>query len=161
RIEARASRVSDLRSSGVVVNHNVSCTEYQGWLVEALAQGSLDEGPAVLRAHPLTCPECAAVSSELRESWDAFGVALPLDPPAPLKDKARDAVLKRMAEERAVASRRRWLKLGEVPLAVVSGLLVTAATLSLLSGLIWGSTLPQGHLFFCAAIFTGLLVGAF
>jgi hypothetical protein len=66
-----------------------------------------------------------------------------------------------MDAERQSAERWRWLALGRVPLAVVSGLLVTAATLALLGGLIWGSTLPQGHLFFCAAIFTGLLVGAF
>jgi len=48
-----------------------------------------------------------------------------------------------------------------MPLAVISGLLVAAATLALLSGLIWGSSLPRGHLFFCAAMYTGLLVGAF
>ena len=40
-------------------------------------------------------------------------------------------------------------------------MLVAGATLALLGGLIWGSILPRGHLFFCAAIFTGLLVGAF
>jgi hypothetical protein len=66
-----------------------------------------------------------------------------------------------MAEERAAAPSRQWLAASQTPLAVVSGLLVAAATLSLLSGLIWGSSLPQGHLFFCAAMYTGLLVGAF
>src|SRR5262249_9315340 len=96
-----------------------------------------------------------------RESWEAFGRALPLEPPTALKDRTYRAVLNFIAEERASSFRRRWLKLGEVPLAVGSGILVTAATLSLLSGLIWGSALPRGHLFFCAAMFTGLLVGAF
>ena len=48
-----------------------------------------------------------------------------------------------------------------MPLAVLSSLLVTAATLALLGGLVWGSALPGGHLFFCAAIYTGLLVAAF
>jgi hypothetical protein len=66
-----------------------------------------------------------------------------------------------MAEERASAGLRRWLSAIQAPLAVGSGLLVAGATLSLLSGLIWASALPRGHLFFCAAIFTGLLVGAF
>jgi hypothetical protein len=48
-----------------------------------------------------------------------------------------------------------------VPLAVASALLVAAATLLLLGGLVWGTALPQSHLFFCAATYTGLLVGAF
>lgn len=54
--------------------------------------------------------------------------------------------------------RREWLR---VPLSVASALLVVLATMSLLSGVIWGSLLPEGHMFFCAAIFAGLLVGAF
>lgn len=143
------------------MKNKVSCTEYQAWLVEALAKGLTDEGPDEVHAHAATCSECQTASAEIRESWGAFGEARPLEPPATLKERARGAVLQLMAEERAAASWRRWLKIGEVPLAVASGLLVTGATLSLLSGLVWGSALPRGHLFFCAAIFTGLLVGAF
>src|SRR5262249_33093489 len=85
----------------------------------------------------------------------------PLHPPAELQQRVRREVLGLMADERRHGAWQSFLRLGNVPLAVVSGLLVTAATLFLLGGLIWGSTLPQGHLFFCAAIFTGLLVGAF
>ncbi|MFM7736051.1 MAG: hypothetical protein ACKPBU_08760, partial [Alphaproteobacteria bacterium] len=48
-----------------------------------------------------------------------------------------------------------------VPLAVASALLVAATTMLLLGGLVWGTKLPQSHLFFCAATYTGLLVGAF
>jgi len=70
-------------------------------------------------------------------------------------------VLERIAAERAQRAQRTWRETIQVPLAVGSGLLVAAATLSLLGGLIWASALPRGHLFFCAAIFTGLLVGAF
>jgi hypothetical protein len=44
---------------------------------------------------------------------------------------------------------------------VASALMVAAATLALLGGVVWGSLLPQGHLFFCVASLTGLLVGAF
>jgi hypothetical protein len=66
-----------------------------------------------------------------------------------------------MTEERGSALLRQWLRASQTPFAVLSGLLVAAATLLLLSGLIWGSSLPRGHLFFCAAIYTGLLVGAF
>ena len=66
-----------------------------------------------------------------------------------------------MAEERGNAPARQWRIASQAPLAVVSGLLVATATLALLGGLVWGSSLPRGHLFFCSAIFTGLLVGAF
>jgi hypothetical protein len=143
------------------VTHKVTCTEYQAWLVEALAKGESDEGPNDVREHAATCSECLTAFAEIRESWEAFGQAQSLEPPVALRQRTHEAVLKLMAEERAAASRRLWLRIGEVPLAVGSSLLVTAATLSLLSGLVWGSALPRGHLFFCAAIYTGLLVGAF
>jgi hypothetical protein len=90
-----------------------------------------------------------------------FSELPPLEPPAVVHEQTRQAVLRMMAEDGRVRWRTRIYDVGRVPLAVLSGLLVTAATLSLLGGLIWGSELPQGHLFFCAAIFTGLLVGAF
>lgn len=139
-----------------------TCADFEAWLVESLATASEECAADDLMAHAELCSGCKASAVEIRESWDAFRTSSPpLQPPAELKNRTRTAILSLMAEERAVASRERWRKVGEVPLAVGSGLLVAAATLSLLGGLIWGSALPRGHLFFCAAIFTGLLVGAF
>jgi hypothetical protein len=143
------------------VKHDVSCAESQAALVQALADGSDLAGGEALRAHAATCADCRAASVEIQASWEAFRELPPLEPPVVLRERTRGAVLELMAEERASVSRRGWLKAVQVPLAVGSGLLVAAATLSLLGGLIWASALPQGHLFFCAAIFTGLLVGAF
>lgn len=143
------------------MTRDVSCIEYEAWLIESLGDASRVEPPPALRTHAMTCPDCEATSVDLRASWEALGELPRLEPPAALRDRARQMVLRLMAEERAVASRRRWLSAGHVPLAVGSALLVAAATLALLGGVVWGSTLPQGHLFFCAAIFTGLLVGAF
>lgn len=138
-----------------------SCAEYQAWLVESVGMEHAVRTDATLDAHGVSCPACAAAAAELRASWDMFNDLPPLLPHQAVRARARTAVLDLMAAETKAAARRRWFAVGHVPLAVVSGLLVTAATLSLLSGLIWGSELPQGHLFFCAAIFTGLLVGAF
>lgn len=143
------------------MKHDVSCTEYQAWLVESLTGGRSHGQAAAFDAHAAACPECAVACGDLRTSWEMFGEMSPLAPPAILKEDTRRAVLRVMAEDRAAMARRRWLELGEVPLAVGSGLLVAGATLLLLGGLVWGSTLPQGHMFFCAALFTGLLVGAF
>jgi hypothetical protein len=142
------------------VKHIAACAEYQAWVIDSLAGATTPELSDALHAHARGCPDCAAATHELREGWDLFGSAPTLEPPAALRERTRDTVLRLMAEERAAASRH-WLAGVEVPLAVASGILMTAATLSLLSGLIWGSALPRGHLFFCAAIFTGLLVGAF
>jgi len=143
------------------VKQVVSCAEYQAWLVDSVGMERALGVDAILDAHGSSCAACAAAAAELRASWDMFTDLPPVLPHPAVRDRARSAVLDLMAAEARTAQRRRWFAVGHVPLAVASGLLVTAATLSLLSGLIWGSELPQGHLFFCAAIFTGLLVGAF
>lgn len=129
--------------------------------MDSLADATRPDDTEALRAHGAACPDCRTAAVDLRASWDAFGTLPDLDPPPALTERTRGAVLRRMAEERVAVAQRRWLDAGQVPLAVASGLLVAAATLSLLGGLVWGSALPQGHLFFCAAIFTGLVVGAF
>lgn len=139
----------------------VSCEDYRAWLMDSFADAPSSADIEAFRAHGAACPDCRSAGSDLQTSWDAFETLLPLDPPAALMERTRDAILRLMSEERVAVSRRRWLDAAQVPLAVGSGLLVAAATLSLLGGLVWGSALPQGHLFFCAAIFTGLVVGAF
>jgi hypothetical protein len=137
------------------------CENYRAWLLESLAEGEATPSPA-LRAHVETCRECEAAQEELRQGWEMFNELPPVLPPPAVHERTRQAVLQLMAAEERSSGLERFLHgVGQVPLAVVSGLLVSAATLSLLGGLIWGSALPQGHLFFCAAIFTGLLVGAF
>lgn len=143
------------------MRHEASCAEYRAALIEALGHGSDSGMDETVGVHGVRCPECRAAAVGLKASWEAFRDLPPLEPPPALRERTRGAVLQAMASERAAASRRSWIKAGQVPLAVVSALLVAAATLSLLGGLIWGSVLPRGHLFFCAAIFTGLLVGAF
>lgn len=141
----------------------VSCSEYQAWLIDALNEQFPGAAADVhgVRAHGETCDDCRIASTELRASWKAFSELPPLTPPHALRERARSAVLTLMAEERGTAPARQWRTASHAPLAVLSGLLVAAATLALLGGLIWGSSLPRGHLFFCSAIFTGLLVGAF
>lgn len=143
------------------MTQTVSCTEYRAWLVESFADIATPGDGGLFRSHAAGCPDCQGAAAELRASWDAFRTLPPLEPPAPLRERTRGAVLQLMAEERATVARRRWLDASQIPLSVGSGLLVAAGTLLLLGGLIWGSALPQGHLFFCAAILTGLLVGAF
>lgn len=137
-----------------------ACAEYRARLVDSLA-ASADQMPADVEAHARECADCARGSSELGTVWAMFEELPPLSPPPAVRERALRTVRELMVGENPAAARRRWYQVGQVPLAVGSGLLVAAATLSLLGGLIWGSTLPQGHLFFCAAIFTGLLVGAF
>lgn len=137
------------------------CENYRALLLEALPE-TREKLPSAARAHIGECPECEEAERELREGWEMFIELPPVQPPARIYEKTRTAVLALMAEDARTSPLERFLHgVGQVPLAVVSGLLVAAATLSLLGGLIWGSALPQGHLFFCAAIFTGLLVGAF
>ena len=143
------------------MNHKVSCLDYQAWLVDSLSDASPDPRAEAFHAHAATCAECRTAAAELRVGWETFHELPPLEPPRALREGARATVLALMAEERASAPASQWVTAGQTPLAVVSGLLVAAATLALLSGLIWGSSLPRGHLFFCAAIYTGLLVGAF
>jgi hypothetical protein len=138
----------------------MSCSEYQSWLVESLA-GPSDTRSGAAAQHAARCRECATATEELRASWESFGSLPPLEPPGEVRSRVHQAVLRLMADERRSAARRRLLEVSQVPLSVASGVLVAGATLALLSGLIWGSVLPRGHLFFCAAIFTGLLVGAF
>lgn len=139
----------------------VSCLEYQAGLVDSLSGGSAGLQTEAFQAHAATCPECETASGDLHAGWEVFNELPPLEPPRALREQTRAAVLALMAEEHASAPSRQWLRASETPLAVVSGLLVAAATLALLSGLIWATSLPRGHLFFCAAIYTGLLVGAF
>lgn len=143
------------------MNHKVSCADYQAWLIESLSDAAPPARDQAFRSHADSCAECRLASAELRVGWETFSAIPPLEPPAPLRERTHRAVLALMAEEKAAAPARRWLVATHTPLAVLSGLLVAAATLALLSGLIWGSALPRGHLFFCAAIYTGLLVGAF
>ena len=143
------------------MNNNVRCSDYQAWFMDSLREASPSFRATEFHAHPATCDECRMASAELRASWETFTNLPPLEPPRALREKARGAVLALMAEERASAPSRHRLTASQTPLAVLSGLLVAAATLSLLSGLIWGSSLPHGHVFFCAAMYTGLLVGAF
>lgn len=139
----------------------VSCAEYRTWLIECLADPAVGVGGGDFHAHAVDCDDCRVSRAEIEEGWAAFGELAAFEPPVAVKERMRSRVLHLINDERLTAKRRSWLKLGEVPLAVTSGLLVTAAMLSLLGGLIWGSALPSGHLFFCAAIFTGLTVGAF
>lgn len=143
------------------MKREVSCVEFQAWLVDSLGENGEDRTQAVFEAHRTRCGSCEEAAAELRASWEMFTELPPIVPPRSAHERTRMAVLDVMTAEKKAAARWRWFAIGQVPLAVGSGLLVAAATLSLLSGLIWGSELPQGHLFFCAAIFTGLLVGAF
>ena len=83
------------------MTHKVTCTEYQAWLVEALAKGLSDEGLDNVRNHAATCSECLTASAEIRESWEAFGQAQSLEPPRAIRERAHGAVLKLMAEETA------------------------------------------------------------
>ena len=138
----------------------MTCELYQSWLLDSFV-GAADSRAQVTKEHAAGCPSCAKAAEELRASWESFGELATLEPPRELRSATRGAVLALMATERASAARRGWLEASQVPLAVGSGVLVAAATLALLGGLIWASVLPRGHLFFCAAIFTGLLVGAF
>lgn len=138
-----------------------SCSDYRAWLVDSLGKPADALDRERQAAHARVCLECATAYDELHASWAMFRDLPPLEPPRAVRERARQAVLKEMAAERLGATRSRWLSVTQVPLAVGSGLLVAAATLFLLGGLVWGSKLPNGHLFFCAAIFTGLLVGAF
>ncbi|MEO6027740.1 MAG: hypothetical protein ABIR79_12815 [Candidatus Binatia bacterium] len=138
----------------------MTCAEHQNWLIDSLT-GASSPLDATAAAHAATCNDCRASAEELQASWDTFRELPPLEPPLALKERTREAILKLMTEERAHESQRSWQETLQVPLAVASGLLVAGATLALLSGLIWAGALPRGHLFFCAAIFTGLLVGAF
>jgi len=143
------------------MTRNVSCVDYQAWLVDELSGDALVGGAKALEAHASSCDECRTAAAELRAGWETFSALPPLDPPPELRARGRAAVLALMADERAAAPARSWEAASRAPLAVISGLLVAAATLALLGGLVWGSTLPRGHLFFCAAMYTGLLVGAF
>lgn len=137
-----------------------SCSEYRAQLVESLDERA-NGYPEALEAHLRECADCGATTEDIREAWRMLGELPPAVPSPAVTARVRDSVLALMEAEVAGTRRRRWLEAARVPLAVLSSLLVTAATLSLLGGLVWGSALPRGHLFFCAAIYTGLLVAAF
>jgi len=140
---------------------NYTCTDYEELLMESLS-APLDRTEAMLLTQHLEqCPGCRASSVEIHASWNMLDDLGSLELRAALRERTRTAVLQLMATEKASAFARKWYEVSRAPLAVLSALLVAGATLSLLSGLIWGSTLPQGHMFFCAAMYTGLLVGAF
>lgn len=128
--------------------------------MDVLAGVASSEDPRA-RAHAAECSACTESSRELHASWHVFQILPAIEPPAVLEARTQAVVLGLIADERQHRSRRSRRETMQVPLAVLSGLLVTAATLLLLGGLVWASALPRGHLFFCAAIFTGLLVGAF
>lgn len=137
-----------------------ACSDYRTQLVDSLDELTRDQSPALL-AHARECPECAAATEEVRDAWRMFNELPTLVPPPAVATRVQASVLTLMNAEARAARRRRVLDAAQVPLAVLSSLLVTAATLSLLGGLIWASEMPRGHLFFCAAIYTGLLVAAF
>lgn len=143
------------------MNHKVSCADYEAWLIESLSEAPPHPRAAAFQSHADSCADCRQASAEIRAGWKTFSAVPPVEPPRALRERTRQAVLSLMAEDRAAAPARSWLVASQTPLAVISGLLVAAATLALLSGLIWATSLPRGHLFFCAAIYTGLLVGAF
>lgn len=137
-----------------------SCSEYHAQVIELLDDRANGESET-LEAHLRECSECGDPAMEVRAAWRMLGELPPIVPSAAVTQRVRGSVLALMRDEAAGVRRRRWLEAVRVPLAVLSSLLVTAATLSLLGGLVWGSALPRGHLFFCAAIYTGLLVAAF
>jgi hypothetical protein len=139
-----------------------TCGEYQDRLVDTLGQPLDDpEQRTLMERHRADCAACTAAAAELHGSWDMFRDLQVLAPPPAVRERSRHAVLALMAAEKQGAAHGQWHEVSRAPLAVLSALLVAGATLSLLSGLTWGSRLPQGHLFFCAAMYTGLLVGAF
>jgi hypothetical protein len=143
------------------VNEQAACEAFRARLLDTLSSDGGATRDDALAAHLLSCPACAATERELRAAWHAFDALPGLTPPPTVAARTRAAVLTEMDAEARVTARRRWYEVARMPLAVLSSLLVTAATLALLGGLVWGSALPRGHLFFCAAIYTGLLVAAF
>jgi hypothetical protein len=141
---------------------SIACNEFHDALLDALGATSAARGlPPALAAHAESCAGCRAAHTELAASWRMFSELPPLAPPPAAHERTRAAVLELLRAEETAAQRRPLREAGRVALAVGSALLVAFATLFLLGGLIWGGALPDGHLFFCAAIFTGLLVGAF
>jgi predicted anti-sigma-YlaC factor YlaD len=140
---------------------NYTCTDYEELLMESLSAPLDRTEEMLLTQHLEQCPGCRASSVEIHASWNMLDDLGSLEPRAALRERTRTAVLQLMSTEKTSAFDRKWYEVSRAPLAVLSALLVAGATLSLLSGLIWGSTLPQGHMFFCAAMYTGLLVGAF
>ncbi|MEY4949676.1 MAG: hypothetical protein RL698_1887 [Pseudomonadota bacterium] len=140
--------------------------------------GSIGEAERhALDAHLSGCEDCSRARRDLRESWDALAATRPVEPPVALRERTTQRVSALLADERAGHRARREATADSpgvvapmrdtsrdwslVPLAVASALLVAAATMLLLGGLVWGTALPQSHVFFCAATYTGLLVGAF
>lgn len=149
----------------------MQCTEYGAWVMDVLARVADPLDPAAL-AHAAACADCRRSTEASKAGWDLFADLAPVAPPPALAERTRAAVLRLMAEEQGTAPRiaaasgavpadAGWRETLQVPLAVASAVLVTAATILLLSGLVFASALPRGHLFFCAAMYTGLLVGAF
>jgi hypothetical protein len=138
----------------------LGCDEAQLHMVDLVAGSLADDDRAALRSHLRACASCAAAHSELEETWRQLGEVAAHGPPADLREATLRSVLTAMERDRAIVTSP-WLGVGHVPLAVVSALLVAAATLFLLGGLVWGGSVPEGHRFYCAAIFTGMLVGAF
>lgn len=148
------------------------CTDAEGLLVEEL-DGSIDAtARGSLEAHVAGCERCACARREMREAWDALSAAGPVEPPRRAREGALASVSSLLARERearreAAAPDVRPGERGAAhdwslaPLAVASALLAAAATMLLLGGLVWGTALPQSHVLFCAATYTGLLVGAF
>src|SRR6185369_11573289 len=130
RFETRARRNDDERPRGDAVMRAMTCTDYEGWLMDVLA-GSAD--PAERRAgeHAAACADCRRNARELRASWDLFQELPAVEPPVAVREHTRAAVLELMAAERAQRAQRTWRETIQVPLAVGSGLLVAAATLSL------------------------------
>ncbi|MCC6848183.1 MAG: hypothetical protein IT294_06745 [Deltaproteobacteria bacterium] len=154
----------------------MECAEYGAWVMDVLARVADPLDPAALE-HAAACAACRRGTEATKAGWDLFADVAPIAPPPALAARMRETVLRLIAEERAPATTSRraasasasgraateagWGATLQVPLAVTSAALVTAATLLLLSGLVFATALPRGHLFFCAAMYTGLLVGAF
>lgn len=153
------------------------CNGAEALLVDEL-DGSIDAaGRRALEEHVARCEDCACARRDLQRAWHALSAAGPVEPPAATRARAADRVSLLLAEERELRrttppARRAPERAGSrprlaehdwslAPLAIASALLVAAATLLLLGGLVHGTALPQSHVFFCAATYTGLLVGAF
>jgi hypothetical protein len=138
----------------------LGCDQAHLHLMDLVAGSLADCDRATLDSHLQTCASCVAARSQLEDTWRDLGELTDHEPPVDVRQATLRSVMRAMERDRA-STTSLWFGIGHVPLAVVSAFLVAAATLFLLGGLVWGDTVPEGHRFYCAAIFTGLLVGAF
>lgn len=128
--------------------------------MDALAGDPSGPDPAI-EAHGAGCERCQRDVREVKSSWAVFNDRPVIEPPRVLEMRTRKMVLAVIERESLEGVRGGWREVALAPLAIVSAVLVAGATLALLGGVVFASSLPSGHMFFCAAIYTGLLVGAF